>query len=357
MDKKMTKEALDVLKSHKKLVWPEIQKYLKSPIFPSVFKIPERYKSLEKFHWKVSCEYPERQGKYLRPTLLMLTATVLGGSKKHALKTASAMQLSQEWLLIHDDLEDGSLLRRGKPTLHEMYGFEYAINAGDALHGVMWKILLDNLSLLGARKTSEIIDEFYSMISRTILGQTVDIKWFKENKLDFSNNDWYFVADSKSSYYTITGPMRLGAIIAGANSKQLKLITKFGLELGRCFQLVDDILDVTSDFKGLKHAGNDIFEGKRTILLGHLLRCIKFSDRKKVLSILNKTREEKTNKEVVWIIKKMYEYKSIDYAKRLAKTHKEKALRIFDKELGFLSKQSARNSLKLLTNFILERDY
>jgi geranylgeranyl diphosphate synthase type II len=328
MGKKMAGNVLEILSFYKKLVWPEIKKYLKSPTFPSAFKIPEDYKSLEKFHWKMSCEYPERQGKYLRPTLLMLTTVALDGNKKRALKTASAMQLSQEWLLIHD-----------------------------ALHAVMWKILIDNLVLLGARKTSEIIDEFYSMISRTILGQTVDIKWFKENKLDFSDDDWYFVADSKSSYYTITGPMRLGAIIAGANSKQLKLLTKFGLELGRCFQLVDDILDVTSDFGGLKHAGNDIFEGKRTILLGHLLRIAKLSDKKKIFSILEKKREKKTNKEVVWIIKKMYEYKSVDYAKGLAKSHKEKALQIFDKELDFLFKQPARDNLKLLTNFILERDH
>ena len=193
---------------------------------------------------------------------------------------------------------------------------------------------------------------------RTTLGQTVDIKWFTENKLNLTDEDWYFVADSKSSYYTIAGPIRLGAIIADATPTQLQLLTKFGLQLGRVFQLVDDILDVTSDFKGLKkQVGNDIFEGKRTILLGHLLRVAGGKDKEKLTFILKKSRNEKTEEEILWVINKMHEYKSVDYARKLARKHKEKAESIFDNDLKFLSKKPERREFKNLITFILERDH
>jgi geranylgeranyl diphosphate synthase type II len=281
----------------------------------------------------------------------------MGQNKKKAVKTAAAMQLSEEWILISDDLEDGSLLRRGKPTLHKMYNQELAINASDTLQTVMWKVLFDNLPILGVGKTTEIIDEFYSMIIRTEIGQTVEIKWFSDNKLDFTDEDWYFIGYSKSGYYSIGGPIRLGAIIAGATTKQLKLLSNFGLELGICWQLVDDILDITSDFKGLKQFGNDIYEGKRTIILGHLLRLVTSHDKRKLLKILNKKRDEKSEDEVSWVINKMTGYGSIDYARKLAIRHKEKCERVLDEKLTFLKSEPERTKLKHLVEFILERKY
>lgn len=349
--------AVQILEKYKKLVWPEIRKYLKDPVFPKQFSIPKKYKSLEKFHWKLVSDYPKRKGKYLRPTLLMLVAKAMGRQEKLTVKTAAAMQTSEEWILNHDDIEDDSPLRRGKPSLHKLYGIELAINAGDALHSIMWKILIDNLKLLDKAKTIEIMNEFYKIIMRTTLGQTVDIKWFKENKPSISDHDWYFIADSKSSYYTITAPIRLGAIIADANEKQLDLLSTFGLQLGRSFQLIDDILDVTSDFKGLKQKGNDIYEGKGTLILGHLLRNANKTDKKKIMAILKKSRDEKSSNEVAWVIEKMHAYGSIDYARKKAEYFKNKAEEIFDRDLKFLSKQPYRDQLKEIVRFILERDH
>ncbi len=354
---KSDKSAKQILEEHKKLVWPEIEKYLKDPSFPKQFSIPNEYKVLEKFHWDLVSDYPRRKGKYLRPTLLMLTAKAMGKDEKLSIKTAAAMQTSEEWLLNHDDIQDNSPLRRGEPSLHKLHGVELALNAGDALHAVMWKISIDNLELLGQTKTIEIMNEFYKIIMRTTLGQTVDIKWFKENKPDINDEDWYFIADSKSSYYSIAAPMRLGAIIASANERQLEFISGFGKLLGRSFQLVDDILDVTSNFKGLKQMGNDIYEGKRTLLLGHLLRNASMGDKKKIIIILKKVREEKSPDEVEWVIKKMHEYGSIDYAKKKALHFKQKAEEIFERDLTFLSKQPYRDELKKIMTFILERDH
>lgn len=350
--------AIKILEKHKKLVWPEIKSYLDYPSFPPAFKIPKQYKSIAQFYWKLIEEYPKRQGKYLRPTLLMLTCEAVGGKPQNALKTAAAMQISEEWLLIHDDIEDNSLERRGKPTLHRMYGSEHAINAGDGLHLIMWKILLDNEPTLGADITFMLAYEFYRMLTRTAIGQTTEIKWTKETDVNLSDEDWFFIADGKTSYYTIAGPMRLGAIIGGTNSKQLDLLAKLGVSLGRCFQLVDDILDLTSDFGGLKkQTGNDIYEGKKTVLLGHLLRKAANKDRKKIISILKKERDRKSTEEVGWIINKMHHYGSIEYGRKLAQELKQKSLNIFEKNLKFLSHQPARNHLETLIHFVLERKH
>ena len=131
---------------------------------------------------------------------------------------------------------------------------ELAVNAGDTLTTIMWKVLLDNEKVLGPEKTFEIMNEFYKTLLRTEHGQAVEIMWSKKRKR-ISDSDWFFLADGKTSYYTISLPVRLGAIVAEASKEQIEKLTEFGLYLGRCFQLVDDILDIETDKK----------EGKLTI--------------------------------------------------------------------------------------------
>ncbi len=119
---------------------------------------------------------------------------------------------------------------------------------------------------LGEKKALALADEFYVQLSRTTLGQMTEIRWSKDKKRRFNVSDWYFVADGKTSYYTIACPMRLGAIVAGADTNQLEKLAEFGKFLGRAFQLTDDILDVTGDFEGRKEFAGDIYEGKITVL-------------------------------------------------------------------------------------------
>lgn len=290
----------ETLEKTKKIVWPEIEKYLKDPSYPSQFGIPNKYKKDVDSYWDINRVYPERKGKYLRPTLVLLIAEALGAKRQQAIKTAAAMQLSEEWILIHDDIEDNSEIRRGKPTLHKIYGNELAINAGDSLHIIMWKIIGDLAS-------KEISEEFYKILMRTALGQGVEQIWTNKKRKNISKDEYFFIADSKSAYYSIAGPMRLGAIIARSTNDEVEKITRFGLYLGRCFQLVDDIIDLEQDKK----------EGKVTLA----------------------------------------NTKGVEYTRKLAEEMKQTARDIFDKDLGFLSQEPARNELKELIDFILERKY
>lgn len=294
------KGSIQILHRHQELVWQEIEKYLKDPEYPAQFQVPDKYKKDVSLFWKINREYPERKGKYIRPTLVLLTARAFGVNENQGIKAAAAMQLSEDWILIHDDIEDNSKERRGKPTLHKIYGTELAINAGDALQIIMWKIISD-------QNSKNLTDEFYKMLLRTTLGQGVEQVWTNNKKRSLTDKEYFFIADSKSSYYSIAGPMRLGAIVADASKEELDKITEFGLYLGRCFQLVDDILDFEQDKE----------EGKTTLA----------------------------------------NTKGVEYTRKLAIEMKQKAKNIFDKNLKFLSHEPARSELKELIDFILERKY
>ncbi len=348
-----------VLEEKKAKVWPVISSYLEDPSFPDVFRVPVKYRNDREKYWKIVREYPERKGKYVRPSLVLLTAEAMGVPEFQVLLTAAAMQVSEDWLLIHDDFEDKSQLRRGKPVLHRMYGEELAVNAGDALQVIMWKMLIDNEKILGWQTAKKIMEEFYVMLSRTALGQGIELDWAKTSDKLIGDDDWFFVADGKTSYYSIAGPMRLGAILADATTKQLEQLAEFGQALGRCYQLVDDVLDITSDFRGLKGkiAYNDIYESKKTLLIGHLLRTVNQKERKKIVRILSKPRHQKSADEVLWIVGRMKQAGSVNYARRVAKELAAKSKGVFERKLTFLLQNKGRDDLDLGISFILNRDY
>jgi geranylgeranyl diphosphate synthase type II len=352
-------EFQKTLDDYKKRVWPEIKHYLDFNI-ESISNLEDE--KAQEYHLKLCADYPQRGGKYFRPTLLLLTAEALGGTIQKAIKTAAAMEISEDWLLIHDDFEDHSLHRRGEPTLHRRYSPELAINAGDTLQILMWRILRENESLLGAATTFRIMDEFYRMLMRTAFGQTTEIYHIQNNDCDLTEDDGYFIIDGKTSYYTIAGPMRLGAIIAVEDKDKLErqifpTLNEFGRCLGRAFQLIDDVLDLTSDFKGLKkQRGNDIYEGKRSIILIHLLNNANPPDRKQLLEFLNKSRESKTQEEVDHIIHLMDKYESIQYARAQANKLAAQAKSILA-EVNFFCNAEAEKKLKLSIDFVTERLY
>lgn len=351
-------DFLTTLNNYREILWPLIEKKIEEVnTFPDYCRLDKKYQKELDFHLRIVSDYPQRKGKYLRPSLLLLTAEGMGVKRDKALITATAMQISEDWILNHDDIEDDSESRRGRLALHRIYGNELAINAGDALHVIMWKILFDNFSILDKKVAMKIIKEFYTMLSRTILGQGIELKWTKENRYDLSEKDNLLILESKTGYYTIAGPMRLGAIVAGASEKQLEAIYRFGVMLGRSFQIIDDLLDLTSDFSGQKKKGNDIYENKRTLMLLHLIKKSSEVDKKLISEILEKKREEKREEDVEVIVGLMKKYGSLEYGKKMADKYASEAKNIFEKELGFINIEPYRNQLISGIDFIVNRDH
>ncbi|MCL4364782.1 MAG: polyprenyl synthetase family protein [Candidatus Marsarchaeota archaeon] len=275
-----------------------------------------------KDHYRIVREYSERRGNYRRPGLLMLCGELFGSSAQDLILPAAAMQLSEDWILIHDDVEDNSELRRGKPALHRIYGNEIAINAGDAVHIAMWKMLKDYM--VQSRQGSKLFDKFYNMLEYTVAGQYIETNFvFNTRSMKSATEDLYLrIIDSKTCYYSVYGPMQLGAIAAGQGNDILGLLKKIGEPAGKAFQIIDDVLDMTADEKefGKKRYG-DLYEGKLTLIM--LQTYKNATEREKVLidSIYGKRREEKTLQDINTLVELVDKYGCIDYARSVAEKH------------------------------------
>jgi len=336
-------DFLEVLSLRKPRIYEKICEYLPN-------KFPEE-------HYKMVREYPDRQGKYLRPVLLLLSNEMFGGKEDDALLTAAAMQTSEDWILIHDDIQDGSEDRRGKPCLHKIYGMELALNAGDALHMIMWKMLFDNIEVLGMGKAKKIFNLMQNILLYTCEGQYLDIGWITYKKVDITEEEYYKMIDSKAGAYTIYGPMQLGAAVAGATEEQINSIKEWGTKFGRAFMIHDDVLNLIADKEKYgKEIGGDILEGKRTLMLIHLLKNCTKEEKKKVIDIYLKKREEKTEEEKDYVINLMKKYDSIDYAHKKSLEFANEAKRIFDRNTNMLKDTFAKKAIKSGIDFVVNRD-
>src|SRR5215831_16580628 len=119
-------------------------------------------------------DYPRRGGRMLRPSLCLATARAFGASYDDALKTAVAIELLHNAFLVHDDVEDESDARRGRPTLNALHGSPVAVNVGDALIFLGLKALLDNVERLGAVLTLQVLNDAEEMVRETLEGQSIE---------------------------------------------------------------------------------------------------------------------------------------------------------------------------------------
>jgi geranylgeranyl diphosphate synthase type II len=349
-------EVLNALKSCKQTIWPIIEQYVSPKPIPSLS--PLVMPKIEELFWKQISDYPKRGGKYIRSSLIILTCEALGGSREDAKYTAAAMEICQNWALIHDDVEDDSKKRRGKPALHYVYSVDHAINAGDGLHVMMWGLLARNLDVLKPETCKLVWNEFYDMMLRTVVGQTADLSL--RDSIDLTARDIYYIMDGKTGYYTIGGPMRLGAIIAGYdpsdpnNTELFENINSFAVKLGRAFQIIDDLLDLTTDFEGLKVKGNDIQEGKRSILLVKLFENAIAEDLQEIHEIMNKTPGTRTEEEIEIILNFMEKYGIFVEVRSIANDLARQTQEVLTK-LPFNEK--SRELMNLLVQFLVSRTF
>jgi len=302
-------------------------------------------------------DYPLRPGKGLRPALCMGTCEAFGGRRRDALHTAVAIELFHNAFLVHDDIEDGSLMRRGAPTLHEKYGMPLALNAGDAMNVLTLRALLDNFGLLGAEMAQLIFEEIEWMVLQSVEGQSIELGWVANAHWDLEERDYYLMSLKKTGWYTCISPCRIGALIAGADFRTANKFNSFGYHLGIAFQIQDDILNLRGEERlyGKESAG-DIWEGKRTVMLIHLLHQCNGGERRRLISILNKPRDEKRPREVAWILGKMEEYGSIAYGKEVAWRFAARAKELLETRLSCIPKSEAKAFLRGIVDYVVYRD-
>ena len=303
-------------------------------------------------------DYPSRGGKGVRSSICLATCAAFGGDPEDAIRTAAALELFQNWILIHDDVEDDSDLRRGEPCLHRKHGVPLAINVGDALHNQMWRLLHSNTSKLGYTRTFSVLQEFNGLVDAVAAGQHIELTWVEEHRWMLTEEDYYAMCERKTASYTCVSPCRLGALLAGASDTDLKHLSEMGRMLGLAFQLQDDVLNLVGDeSKYGKEIAGDLWEGKRTLILIHLLRHATNSERLQIQTILNKPRRKKQPSEIEWILDRMQSYGSIAYAQQEATDLASRARLYFERYFPELADPISRDMLLRLMNFLAQRDH
>lgn len=264
--------------------------------------------------------YAARPAKGLRAALCLATCAALGGNPRKALKSAVAIELFHNAFLIHDDIQDGSESRRGAPTLHRQHGVPIALNVGNAANLLALQRLFENRDILGPHLSARVFEETEHMMRHSLEGQAIELNWIRSNESRLSAKDYLQMCLKKTSWYSFIYPMRVGALIAQGGRISAEEFCRFGWYFGATFQIQDDILNLTGDYGRYgKEISGDLCEGKRTLMLIHVLSQASPKDRRRLRTFLAGRRSERNEAQVAWIFGLMQHHGSIDYARRLTR--------------------------------------
>lgn len=296
-------------------------------------------------------EFLSRGGKRWRPALMLLSCDAVGG-KSSSIKEFSVLpELIHSGTLLVDDVEDNSLLRRGKPALHTIYGIDIAVNAGNMLYFLPLKVIEKFLKgkKIPEKKALAIYKAYSEELIRLSLGQAMDIYWHKGNAKTISEAQYLQMCVYKTGSLAKFSA-KLGAILGNASEKQTELLGNFAASIGVAFQIQDDILNIRPSGKWGKELGDDISEGKRTLLVIYALKHTSKEKAKRLIQILNMhTKNASSVKEAISIIA---ETGAIEYAKAKA----ESILKSSWKKLDPALKESkAKGMLRAFADYLVER--
>jgi len=264
-------------------------------------------------------EYPSRPGKALRPALCLSAGRAFGADPNDLLGIAVAIELMHNAFLVHDDVADGSEMRRGRPTLATTYGIAAALNAGDGLAIVASQVLRRATRRLDRDLADLVWGEFDTMAMRTLEGQATEIGWQLDQVEDLIPEDYLHLIMHKTCWYTTIHPLRVGAIVGSRGKVELGPLVRFGFHFGAAFQIRDDLLNLVGDERMYgKEILGDLYEGKRTLPLMHLLNVAQGSDRALVREYLHLKRPERSPELVRTVRDLMDVYGSITFTSEYA---------------------------------------
>lgn len=314
--------------------------------------------------YRLMRDYPERGGKRFRPVLVLLACQACGGDLKKAMRTAVAFEMFQSFAVVHDDIEDDSEMRRGKPCLHKLHGIPLSINVGDALYAKVFEILSGNRAVLGSEVALDLIDEMIRGSCETFEGQAYDIGWIRQHYIP-SEDEFMTMLRKKTGWYTGRGPCTAGAIIAGAPMELRAGLGDFGEAMAIAFQLRDDLLNMRSSEQDAESApgitsgaygkerGGDIAEGKRTLIIIDLLGKCTAAEREEVLAILHQERHRNTTAELERVIDLVEHYECDRYVERVCQQKAEESRA----HLARLPANPAREMLGEMLDFLVRRTF
>ncbi|MDX1531177.1 MAG: polyprenyl synthetase family protein [Rhodothermales bacterium] len=208
-------------------------------------------------------------GKRVRPVLLLLAAEAYGAAPDEALPAALAVEVFHNFTLVHDDIMDRAAERRGRATVHTVWDEGTGILTGDLLMGLAYELL----GQTAPGRLPDTLRVFGTMVRRLCEGQALDAAF--EQRDDVTVPRYLDMIERKTAAL-LEAALEIGGLIGGADEAARGRLRTAGRELGRAFQLQDDLLDLTADDPGWgKTIGGDLVQGKRTFLL---LRSIELAE-------------------------------------------------------------------------------
>ena len=242
--------------------------------------VAEIHHILRAHHWnhdefdELVLDSPLRAAEGLRPALCIAAARALGAAEDAVITSAAVIELLHNAFLIHDDVEDESLFRRGEPTLQRAHGLPIAINVADGMFALALVALLDNLETLGFRAARAIFRQIVEMLWTTVGGQALELGWIRANTWRFDDHRATYedLVIRKTVVYSFVAPTQIAGIAAAAPDEIRAELAEFARHVGLAFQIADDLLDLRDDAVGCgREVLGDLWEGKRTLMLLHAL--------------------------------------------------------------------------------------
>ncbi len=243
-----TVEAKD-LEAYRQIVQDTLQRLRLDKRTPQALYAPIRY-TLE-----------QEGAKRVRPVLALLMQAYLRPEAPLVASPVVALEVFHNFTLLHDDVMDNSLVRRGKPSVYAKYGLTPAILSGDAMLILAYQMLTEDVS---PEMLPDLIQNFNKMATLIMEGQQLDLEY---EQLDYVSKEQYLEMIGYKTAVLIATATRFGAILSKGSAAELESSYAFGWNLGLAFQLQDDYLDLYGDSETFgKPLGGDILEGKKTIL-------------------------------------------------------------------------------------------
>jgi len=255
-------------------------------------------------------------GKRYRPVLALLAFEAAGGKEiSEVMDLALSAEIIHTATLVHDDIYDSSKTRRGKPTLHASHGLAHGIIGGDYLFVLGFG--------LGGKYDAGIVERMAETCANIASGELLQHEHI--GNLATTPEDYYSIIDGKTAGPFATA-CSCAAIIAGAPDEVINSLEEFGWEVGRAFQLVDDLLDLTGDEKMGKPRGSDVHEGKMTLPLIHALTMLHGVEREQLADILQNFSDDRWNE----LVSLLSLAGSFEYSEQLIENHVNRALRYLE---------------------------
>ncbi len=306
--------------------------------------------------YRMMHDYPLRGGKGLRPALAMACCRGLGGSLDAVVRTAATLELFHNAFLVHDDVEDGSELRRHAPTLHREHGVPIAVNVGDGLLALALQPLLENVEHVGLGPALNILDAVVRMARESAEGQAMELAWVRDDAWDQADRDYVRMVYKKTAIYSFVTPAVVGALCARRPPEVRQALTRFAIPLGIAFQIADDVLNLAGEEEVIgKESCGDLWEGKHTLILLHALRTASPAERQRAVALLGTPRPDKPRPEVAWLRQLVRQQGSLAYARGVARQHVDRAERSFSSLARWFSDSVHRDFLEALVVYVVAR--